>query len=67
MSKNIEELYKERFEQFEAPVADNLWDKINQNPQWQQHLRRQKIKNLVFYASMAIVAIGTSAIRRSWV
>jgi gliding motility-associated-like protein len=59
MSKNIEELYKERFEQFEAPVADNLWDKINQNPQWQQHLRRQKIKNLVFYAGVAIVAIGT--------
>lgn len=59
MSKNIEELYKERFEQFEAPVADNLWDKISQNPQWQQHLRRQKIKNLAFYAGVAIVAIGT--------
>ncbi len=60
MSKNIEELYKERFEQFEAPVSDKLWGKINQNPQWQQHLRHQKTKNLIFYTAAAIIAVGTS-------
>lgn len=56
---NIDQLYKDRFENFEAPVSDGLWDKIENNPTWQKHLHRQKIKNLAFYSAMAIVAIGT--------
>ena len=59
MSKNIDQLYKETFENFEAPVSDGLWDKIQQNPTWTQHLRRQKIRNMAVYASLAIVVIGT--------
>lgn len=56
---NIDQLYKERFENFEAPVSDGLWDKIENNPTWQRHLRQQKTKNLVFYSAMAIVAVAT--------
>ncbi len=56
---NIDQLYKDRFENFEAPVSDGLWDKIENNPTWQKHLRRQKVKNLVLYSAMTIVAIGT--------
>ena len=56
---NIDQLYKDRFENFEAPVSDGLWDKIEKNPTWQQHLRRQKNKNLAYYSAMAIVAIAT--------
>lgn len=59
MSKNIEQLYKEKFENFEAPVSDTLWDKIQENPTWQQHLRRQKVRNMAIYASLAIVSVGT--------
>ena len=56
---NIDQLYKDRFENFEAPVSDGLWDKIENNSTWQKHLRRQRNKNLAFYSAMAIVAIGT--------
>ncbi len=56
---NIDQLYKDRFENFEAPVSDGLWDKIENNPTWQKHLHRQKVKNLALYSAMAIVAIGT--------
>ena len=59
MNKNIDQLYKEKFENFEAPVSDSLWNKIQENSTWQQHLRRQKIRNLAIYAGLAIVAIGT--------
>ena len=59
---NIDQLYKERFENFEAPVSDGLWEKFENNPTWQQHLRQQKIKNLVFYSAMAIVAVATCTI-----
>jgi gliding motility-associated-like protein len=56
---NIEQLYKERFENFEAPVSDGLWDKIENDSTWQKHKRQQRNKNLAYYSAMAIVSIGT--------
>lgn len=59
MSKNIDQLYKEKFDNFEAPVSEGLWDKIEQNPKWEKHLQKQRKRNLSIYAGMAIVAIGS--------
>lgn len=59
MSNNIDQLYKERFENFEAPVSDTLWDKIQEDPKWKQHLHRQKVRNIAIYAALAIVSIST--------
>jgi len=56
---NINQLFKDRFENYEAPVSDGLWDKIEKNPIWQKHQHRQKNKNLAYYSAMAIVSIGT--------
>ena len=58
MSKNIEDLFKEKFEQFEAPVSDGLWDKIQENPNWKKHLHRQKVTNLTVFSILAICVIG---------
>lgn len=62
MKKHIDDIFKEQFDQFEAPVSDGLWDKIQQNPGWQQHLRRQKIKNLSIYAVLAVIVISSCAV-----
>lgn len=59
MSKNIDQLYKEKFDNFEAPVSEGLWDKIEQNPKWKKHLQKQKMRDLSIYAGLAIVAIGS--------
>ena len=62
MKKHIDDIFKEQFDQFEAPVSDGLWDKIQQNPGWQQHLRRQKIRNLSIYAVLAVIVISSCAV-----
>lgn len=62
MKKHIDDIFKDQFDQFEAPVSDGLWDKIQQNPGWQQHLRRQKIRNLSIYAVLAVVVISSCAV-----
>ena len=62
MKNNIDDIFKDKFDQFEAPVSDGLWDKIQQNPRWQQHLRRQKIRNLSVYAVLAVIVISSCAV-----
>ena len=62
MKKHIDDIFKDQFDQFEAPVSDGLWDKIQQNPGWQQHLRRQKIRNLSIYAVLAVIVISSCAV-----
>ncbi|MBR4535603.1 MAG: gliding motility-associated C-terminal domain-containing protein [Bacteroidales bacterium] len=62
MKKHIDDIFKDQFDQFEAPVSDGLWDKIQQNPGWQQHLRRQKIRNLSVYAVLAVIVISSCAV-----
>ena len=62
MKKHIDDIFKDQFNQFEAPVSDGLWDKIQQNPGWQQHLRRQKIRNLSIYAVLAVIVISSCAV-----
>lgn len=62
MKNNIDDIFKDKFDQFEAPVSDGLWDKIQQNPGWQQHLRRQKIRNLSVYAVLAVIVISSCAV-----
>lgn len=58
MSNNIEDLFKDKFEQFEAPVSDGLWDKIQENPKWKKHLHKQKVTNLTIYSILAFFVIG---------
>ena len=62
MKKHIDDIFKDKLDQFEAPVSDGLWDKIQQNPGWQQHLRQQKIRNLSIYAVLAVIVISSCAI-----
>ena len=62
MKKHIDDIFKDQFDQFEAPVSDGLWDKIQQNPEWQQHLKRQKIRNLSVYAVLAVIVISSCAV-----
>ena len=62
MKKHIDDIFKDQFDQFEVPVSDGLWDKIQQNPGWQQHLRRQKIRNLSIYTVLAVVVISSWAV-----
>ena len=62
MKKHIDDIFKDQFDQFEAPVSDGLWDKIQQNPKWQQHLRRQKIRNLSIYAVLAVIVISSCVV-----
>ncbi|MBO4654331.1 MAG: gliding motility-associated C-terminal domain-containing protein [Bacteroidales bacterium] len=59
MNKNIDQIYKERFENFEAPVPEGLWDKIQQNPTWKRRLHRRAVGNMTVYACLALIAIGT--------
>jgi gliding motility-associated-like protein len=62
MKKHIDDIFKDKLENFEAPVSDGLWDKIQQNPEWQQHLKRQKIRNLSIYAILAVIVISSCAV-----
>lgn len=62
MKKHIDDIFKDQFDQFEAPVSDGLWDKIQQNPGWQQQLKRQKIRNLSIYAVLAVIVISSCAV-----
>lgn len=59
MKKHIDEIFKDKFKEFEAPVSDGLWDKIQQNTDWQKHLRQQKIRNLTIYGALAVVVISS--------
>ncbi len=62
MKKHIDDIFKEQFKEFEAPVSDGLWDKIQQNPSWQKQLRRQKIRNLSIYGFLAVAVISSCAV-----
>lgn len=62
MKNNIDNIFKDKFSQFEAPVSDGLWNKIQENPQWKNHLRRQKIRNLSIYAVLTAIVISTCVI-----
>lgn len=62
MKKHIDDIFKDQFDQFEAPVSDGLWDKIQQNPGWQQQLKRQKTRNLSIYAVLAVIVISSCAV-----
>lgn len=62
MKKHIDDIFKEQFKEFEAPVSDGLWDKIQQNPSWQKQLRRQKIRNLSIYGFLAVAVVSSCAV-----
>lgn len=57
MKNNIDDIFKDKFNQFEAPVSDGLWDKIQENPQWKQNIRKRKIKKLSIYATLTTIVI----------
>lgn len=62
MNKKIDDIFKEKFSNFEAKPETDLWSKIQNNEQWTQHLRRQSVKNIIIYAVLGIIAISTSII-----
>lgn len=62
MNKKIDDIFKEKFSNFEAKPETDLWSKIQNNEQWTQHLHRQSVKNIIIYAVLGIIAISTSII-----
>lgn len=62
MNKKIDDIFKEKFSNFEAKPETDLWSKIQNNEQWTQHLRRQSVRNIIIYAVLGIIAISTSII-----
>ena len=62
MRNNIDDIFKDKFSQFEAPVSDGLWDKIQENPQWGKNIRKRKIKKLSIYAALTTIVISTCVV-----
>lgn len=56
MNKKIDELYKERFENFKVEPSKDLWSTFEQNPQWVNHIHKKKILNLSIYGSLFVAA-----------
>lgn len=62
MNKKIDDIFQEKFSNFEAKPETDLWSKIQHDEQWTRHLRRQSVKNIIIYAVLGIIAISTSII-----
>ena len=62
MKNNIDDIFKDKFNQFEAPVSDGLWNKIQENPQWKKNIRKRKIKKLSIYAALTTIVISTCVV-----
>lgn len=62
MNKNIDDIFKEKFSDFEAKPETDLWSKIQNNEQWTRHLHRQSVRNIMIYAVLGVLAISTSII-----
>ncbi len=62
MNKKIDDIFKEKFSNFEAKPEDDLWSKIQHDQRWTEHQHRQSVKNLIIYAAIGVVAIVSSII-----
>lgn len=62
MNEKIDDIFQEKFSNFEAKPETDLWSKIQHDEQWTRHLRRQSVKNIIIYAVLGIIAISTSII-----
>lgn len=62
MNKKIDDIFQEKFSNFEAKPETDLWSKIQHDEQWTRHLRRQSVRNIIIYTVLGVLAISTSII-----
>ena len=62
MNKKIDDIFQEKFSNFEAKPETDLWSKIQHDEQWTRHLRRQSVRNIIIYTVLGALAISTSII-----
>lgn len=63
MNQHIDDLFKEKLQNYESQPSQDLWNNIQKNPSWTRHMHRQNLRNLIIYTTLGIAAAGiTTAI-----